>query len=55
VSPSAVVADAPELRASGSYPVDGAAIKGSLRLGLIVIDPTRTSRRTRITTTVIAA
>jgi hypothetical protein len=28
VSPSAVVADAPELRASGSYPDDDAVIKG---------------------------
>jgi hypothetical protein len=40
VSPSAVVADAPELRASGSYPGDDAAIKGWLGLGPITIDPT---------------
>jgi hypothetical protein len=55
VSPSAVVADAPELRASGSYPVDCAAIKGWLQLGPIMIDPAWAARQARITTTVIAA
>jgi hypothetical protein len=52
VSPSAAVADAPELRDSGSYPVDDAAIKGWVGLGPITIDPTRASRSPRIATSV---
>jgi hypothetical protein len=55
VSPYAVVADAPELRASGSYPDDDAAIKGWIQLGLITVNPTWASRRSRILFTLIAA